>query len=174
MVCLQHLMKLHALLTSYRISFQRKKWNDHYFGNYTRCYKGTYFLEIEPKKQQIEQTRNKLTLERLKEKNEIMFVSWRALTHLALEYFEKLAFKRNKKNNKKHLNASISKARANSELKLTFSESSFNFLQNRVAFCTLYPRGNKAEDSVPYNRWCSCQRLARLKGLRRTSRKSLT
>ena len=39
------------------------------------------------------------------------------------------------------LNGCISKAGANSESKLTFSESSFNFLQKRVVFCTLYPRG---------------------------------
>ena len=35
------------------------------------------------------------------------------------------------------INGCISKASANSESKLPFSESSFNFLQNRVVFCTL-------------------------------------
>ena len=44
------------------------------------------------------------------------------LTHLAPECFEKLAFKKNKNAT---LKGCISKARANSELKLTFSESSF-------------------------------------------------
>ena len=40
----------------------------------------------------------------------------------------------------------MSKARANSASKVTFSERSFNFLQNRALFCTLYPRGYKAGD----------------------------
>ena len=51
------------------------------------------------------------------------------ITHSAPEYFEKLVFK--KKKNNATLNGCISKARANSESKLTFSESSFNFVQNR-------------------------------------------
>ena len=33
----------------------------------------------------------------------------------------------------------ISKTRTNSESKLKISESLFNFLQNSVVFCTLYP-----------------------------------
>ena len=48
-------------------------------------------------------------------------------------------------------------------LKLTFSESSFNFLQNRVVFCTLYPRGYTGEGSAPYNPRSRCQRLVRLR-----------
>ena len=84
------------------------------------------------------------------------------LTYSAGEYFKKLALK--KKQNAA-LNRCISKARANSESKLTFSESSFNFLQNRVVFCTLYPRGYTAADSAPYNPRCRCQRLAGLKEL---------
>ena len=52
---------------------------------------------------------------------------------------------------KKHatLNGCISKSRANSDSKLTFSESSFHFLQNKIVFCTLYPRGYTAGGSVP-------------------------
>ena len=60
------------------------------------------------------------------------------LTHSAWEFFENLAFKK-KKN--AALNSLISKASVNSKSKLTFSESSFNFLKNRIAFCTLYPPG---------------------------------
>ena len=52
------------------------------------------------------------------------------LTHLGPEYFENLAFEKNKNAT---LKGCILKARANSESKLTFSESSFNFLQNREA-----------------------------------------
>ena len=40
-------------------------------------------------------------------------------------------------------------ARANSESKLTLSESSFNFLDKRVVFCTLYPRRYMAGGSAP-------------------------
>ena len=54
------------------------------------------------------------------------------LTHSAPEYFEKLTLKKKRKN--AILNGFISKARVNSESKLTFLESSFNFLQNRVVF----------------------------------------
>ena len=56
--------------------------------------------------------------------------------------------KKNKKRNST-LNGCISKA--NSESKVTFSESSFNFFQNRVVFCTLYPSGYTAGCSAPYN-----------------------
>ena len=49
-----------------------------------------------------------------------------------------------KKTKSATLNGCISKARANLESKLTFSESLFNFLQKRVVFCTLYPRGYTA------------------------------
>ena len=59
-----------------------------------------------------------------------------SLTHSAAKYFQKLAFKK-KQTKKTTLNGYISKASASSESKLTFSESSFNFLQNRVVFCTL-------------------------------------
>ena len=51
----------------------------------------------------------------------------------------KFRIKKKKKN--ATLNSLISKARANSESKLTFSESSFNFLKNIIAFCMLYPPG---------------------------------
>ena len=71
------------------------------------------------------------------------------ITHSAPEYFEKLAFKKKTKN--ATLKGCISKARVNSESKLTFSESSFNFLQNKVVFCTLYPRGYTAGGSDPYS-----------------------
>ena len=40
----------------------------------------------------------------------------------------------------------MSKAWVNLASKVTFSESSFNFLKNRALFCTLYPRGYKAGD----------------------------
>ena len=58
------------------------------------------------------------------------------LAHSAREYLEKLALKKNET-----LNGFISKARVNLELKLTFSESPFNFFQNRVIFCGHYSRG---------------------------------
>ena len=70
-----------------------------------------------------------------------------------------------KKKQNAALNRCISKARVNSESKLTFSESSFNFLQNRVIFCTLYPRGYTAWGSTPYNHRCRCQQLVGLKEL---------
>ena len=57
------------------------------------------------------------------------------LIHSALEYFEKLAFKKKKT----ILNNCISRARLNSESKLTFSGSSFNFLQNRIVFLQALP-----------------------------------
>ena len=56
------------------------------------------------------------------------------LTHSAREYFEKLVFKKNNQKKNATLNGCISKARANSEFKLTFSESPFHFLQNSVVF----------------------------------------
>ena len=84
------------------------------------------------------------------------------LTHSAPEYFEKLAFKKNKNAT---LNGCISKAKAKSESKLTFSENCFNFLQNKVVFCKLYPRGYTARGYVPYNPWCCCQRLTEPKEL---------
>ena len=85
------------------------------------------------------------------------------LTHSAREYFEKLSFKKTLKN--EPLNGCISKARANSESKLTFSESSFNFLQNNV-FCALCPGGYTAGGSASYNPRCLCQRLVGHKELR--------
>ena len=51
------------------------------------------------------------------------------LTHSARKYFEKVAFKEKQKTK----NATV-KTKDNSESKITFSESSFNFLQNRVVF----------------------------------------
>ena len=51
-----------------------------------------------------------------------------------------MAFKKKKKKNAT-LNGCVSNARANSESKLTFSESSFSFLQNKIVFCTFYLRG---------------------------------
>ena len=70
------------------------------------------------------------------------------LTHSAPEYFEKLSFKKTKNAT---LNGYISNVMVNSESELTFSESSFNFIQNRVVFCTLYPHGYTAGGSTPYN-----------------------
>ena len=83
---------------------------------------------------------------------------WFYLTYSAGEYFEKLALK---KTENATLNCFISKARANSESKLTFSESSFNFLQNKVAFCTLFTR---VHDRGLRPR-CRCQWLVVLKEL---------
>ena len=68
-----------------------------------------------------------------------------------------MAFKKETKNG--NLNGCIWKARVNSEPKLTFSESSFNFLLNIVVFCTLQPLGYTAGGSAPYNPRCHCQRL---------------
>ena len=86
----------------------------------------------------------------------------KSLTHSAPEYFEKLAFKKTTKN--ATLNGCISKARANSESKLTFSESSFNFRQYRVgSFCTLYPCEYTTGEPAPWNPRCRYQRLVRLK-----------
>ena len=48
-------------------------------------------------------------------------------------FFEELALKKSKD---PILNYYISKTRTNSESKLNFSESQFNFLQSRVAFFT--------------------------------------
>ena len=70
-----------------------------------------------------------------------------------------------KKSKNATLNGCISKARANSESKLTFSDSSFNFLQNSVIFCTFYLRGYTAGVSAPYNPRCRCQRFVGLKEL---------
>ena len=50
------------------------------------------------------------------------------LAHSTREYFEKLAVKKQKATKNATLNGCISKARTNSEWKLTFSESPFNFL----------------------------------------------
>ena len=85
-----------------------------------------------------------------------------SLTHSAREDFEKLAFKKTKNAT---LNSFIANARANSESKLTFSESSFNFLQIIVVFCTLYPRGYTTGGCAPYKSQYHCQQLARLKQL---------
>ena len=63
------------------------------------------------------------------------------LTHSALKYFEKLTFLNKKQQKKPTLDVHISKTKKNSESKFTFSSSSFNFLQNSVMFCVLYPHG---------------------------------
>ena len=68
------------------------------------------------------------------------------LTHSVREYFEILAFKKTKNAT---LNGFISKVRTTSESKLTFPESSFNFLESRVVFFTIYARGCTAGDSTP-------------------------
>ena len=85
------------------------------------------------------------------------------LTHSAREYFEKLGFKKKQKN--ATLKRFLSKARASSESKLTFSESYFYFLQNRVGFCALYSRGYMAGGFAHYNPHCCCQRVAWVKEL---------
>ena len=54
-----------------------------------------------------------------------------------------------KKIKNESLNGCISKTRANSESKLTCSESSFNFLQKSVAFCVIYSRGYTAGAPSP-------------------------
>ena len=59
----------------------------------------------------------------------------------------------------------FSKVRANSEMKITFLKIPFNFIQNSVVFCMLYPRGYTAEGSTTYNPWSCCQVLVRLKEL---------
>ena len=87
---------------------------------------------------------------------------WFYLTHSGREYFEKLAFKRTRN---APLNGCISKARASSESRLTFSESWLNFLRHKVVFCMLYPRGYTTEGCPTYNPWCRCHRLAGLKEL---------
>ena len=53
----------------------------------------------------------------------------------------------------------------NLESGLTFSERSFNFLQNNLIFWELYPRRYTAGDSVLYSSRLHCQRLTELKGL---------
>ena len=56
-----------------------------------------------------------------------------------------------KKNKKATLNGCISKARANSESKLIFSESPLNFLQNSVVFSMPYTRGYTTGGFARYN-----------------------
>ena len=70
-----------------------------------------------------------------------------------------------KKSKNATLNGCISKVRMNSESKLTFSESSSNFVQNRVVLRMLYPRGYTAGGFVNYNPRHCCQVLAGLKEL---------
>ena len=82
-------------------------------------------------------------------------------THSTLQYFEKLTLK---KKQKKNLNGYISKTRTNLDSKPIFSESSFNFLQNSIIFCKIYPRGYST--TTPYNPQRRWQRLASLKELR--------
>ena len=66
----------------------------------------------------------------------------------------------------KKINGYISKTRKSSESKLKYSESSFNFLQICVVFCTLYWHEYTAGGSFPYHFLCCCQRLAALKELK--------
>ena len=63
------------------------------------------------------------------------------------------------------LNGCISKASANSKSKLTFSESSFNFLWNSEVFCTFYLRGYTGVGSTPEHPQWRCQQLAALREL---------
>ena len=53
----------------------------------------------------------------------------------------------------------------NLESGLTFSERSFNFLQNNLIFWELYPRRYTAGDSALCSSRLHCQRLTGLKGL---------
>ena len=69
------------------------------------------------------------------------------------------------------LNDHISKTRAKWDSRLTLSESSFNFLQNSIIFCALYPRWYSARGSTLYNPRLHCQRLALLKGLMMNNKK---
>ena len=67
------------------------------------------------------------------------------LTHSAREYFEKLTFKKQKKCNFKRLYLKDwGKFR-----QLIFSEILFNFLENKVVFCTLYPLGTRQRAPHP-------------------------
>ena len=63
------------------------------------------------------------------------------------------------------LNGCISKARANSESKLIFSESSFNFLQKSLVFLAAPPIWVHGRGLCPLQPPCRCQRLAVLKEL---------
>ena len=56
------------------------------------------------------------------------------------------------------------KTRRNLKSKVQFSESSINFFQSSVIFCSPYSRGYMAEDSAFFNPRLSCQQLAGLKG----------
>ena len=85
------------------------------------------------------------------------------LTHSTREYFEKRVNKKNAT-----LNSCISKARANSESKLTFSESSFNFLQKTLFFARSIYMDTRQGGPSPYNPRCRCQRLAGLRELTHT------
>ena len=87
------------------------------------------------------------------------FISkWRK-TCQKLYLFEKLAFKKN------NGTPTGCKAWANLESKQTFSESSFNFLQNSVVFCTLYSGGYTLRSSTPYNPRCNYHQLAEMREL---------
>ena len=71
------------------------------------------------------------------------------LTHSSREYFKKLA--RKNKQKKATLNGCILKARTNSDSKLTFSESSFSFLQSRVVVLHALPIWVHGRGLRPYN-----------------------
>ena len=68
------------------------------------------------------------------------------------------------------LNGCISKATANSESKLAFSESSFNFLQNRVVFLHALPTWVHGKGLRFLELRCRCQRLAGFEELRISSK----
>ena len=89
------------------------------------------------------------------------------LTHSAREVFKILAFKKQNGTS----NGCISKPGAISVLKLTFSESSFNYLQNSVVFCTLYPGGYTLRSSTPYNTRCNYHQLAEMRELTMSQKK---
>ena len=86
-----------------------------------------------------------------------------------MEYFEKLTLKKTKNPT---LNGRISKTRTNLKSNPWFSEGSFNFLYNRVIFCSLYLVGYKAEAFATWNPWRHCERLAGCKELRAMQVKS--
>ena len=70
------------------------------------------------------------------------------LTHSAMTH--QLLWKIDiKKRKHATLNGHISKTRTNLGSRLRFPESSFNFLQNSVIFCALFPRGYTTGEFAP-------------------------
>lgn len=86
-----------------------------------------------------------------------------------MEYFEKSTLKKTKNPT---LNGRISKTRTNLKSNPWFFEGSFNFLYNRVIFCSLYLVGYKAGAFATWNPWRHCERFAGLKELRTMQVKS--